>query len=82
MLNWILNVSICVLVNAPNLKYPPFAKPFKLTTDASNVAIGSVLSQNNQPIGYYSITLNASEHIIVQLKNNRSECLKKYLDQT
>lgn len=50
-----------LLVNAPILKYPDFSKPFKLTTDASNIAIGGVLSQNNQPIGYYSRTLNSAE---------------------
>jgi RNase H-like domain found in reverse transcriptase/Reverse transcriptase (RNA-dependent DNA polymerase) len=50
-----------LLINAPILKYPDFEKPFRLTTDASNVAIGGVLSQNNQPIGYYSRTLNSAE---------------------
>lgn len=50
-----------LLTNAPILAYPDFSKPFKLTTDASNVAIGSVLSQNNRPIAYYSRTLNSAE---------------------
>ena len=50
-----------LLINSPILSYPDFTKPFKLTTDASNVAIGSVLSQNNKPIAFYSRTLNSAE---------------------
>lgn len=34
-----------ILTNAPVLAYPDFNKQFKLTTYASNIAIGSVLSQ-------------------------------------
>lgn len=53
------------LINSPILQYPNFKERFILTTDASNVGIGSVLSQlkNNQdlPIAYYSRTLNKSE---------------------
>lgn len=50
-----------ILMNAPVLAYPDFTKTFKLTTDASNVAIGSVLSQSNRPIAFYSRTLNSAE---------------------
>lgn len=50
-----------LLSNAPILAYPDFTKQFKLTTDASNVAIGSVLSQANRPVAYYSRTLNSAE---------------------
>lgn len=50
-----------LLTNAPILVYPDFKKPFTLTTDASNVAIGSVLSQSNRPVAYYSRTLNSAE---------------------
>lgn len=55
--------NICkeLLQNAPVLIYPDFNKTFTLTTDASNVSIGSVLSQNNRPIAYYSRTLNSAE---------------------
>ena len=38
-----------LLTNDPILQYPDFKKEFNLTTDASNVAIGAVLSQG--PIG-------------------------------
>lgn len=50
-----------LLTNAPILAYPDFNKQFKLTTDASNIAIGGVLSQSDRPIAYYSRTLNSAE---------------------
>lgn len=60
---YIESFELCkqLLTNAPILKYPDFNKPFTLTTDASNVAVGGVLSQNHRPIGYYSRTLNSAE---------------------
>uniref|UniRef100_A0A0A9X844 Retrovirus-related Pol polyprotein from transposon 17.6 n=2 Tax=Lygus hesperus TaxID=30085 RepID=A0A0A9X844_LYGHE len=54
-----------LLCNDPILQYPDFSKPFHLTTDASNVALGAVLSQTTNgadlPIAYASRTLNDSE---------------------
>lgn len=54
-----------LLMNDPILQYPDFNRPFILTTDASNVAIGAVLSQgpigSDKPISYASRTLNDSE---------------------
>lgn len=54
-----------ILCNDPLLQYPDFTKPFNLTTDASNVAIGAVLSQgcigSDKPICYASRTLSKSE---------------------
>lgn len=54
-----------LLVNAPILQFPDFSKPFVLTTDASNYALGAVLSQgstgNEKPIAYASRTLNDAE---------------------
>ncbi len=40
---------------------PNFTKPFELTTDASNYAIGAVLSQNQKPISFISRTLSETE---------------------
>lgn len=40
---------------------PDYSKPFELTTDASNYALGAVLSQNNRPITFISRTLNETE---------------------
>ena len=49
------------LVNSPILQYPDFDKPFILTTDASNYALGAILSQGeigkDLPISYASKTL-------------------------
>ncbi|XP_071052959.1 uncharacterized protein [Onthophagus taurus] len=53
------------LVQKPILQYPDFSKEFVLTTDASNIGIGGVLSQftngEDLPISYYSRTLNPAE---------------------
>lgn len=43
------------------LLYPDFAKPFELTTDASSLGLGAVLSQNGRPITMISRTLKQSE---------------------
>ena len=54
-----------LLTNDPILQYPDFKQPFILTTDASNVAIGAVLSQGkiglDKPICYASRTLTQTE---------------------
>ena len=45
-------------MNPPILQYPNFENEFRLTTDASDVACGAVLSQifdgNDLPISYAS----------------------------
>ena len=50
-----------ILINPPILSYPNFNKKFVLTTDASNYAVGAVLSQEGKPICFASRTLNAHE---------------------
>ncbi|CAD7082645.1 unnamed protein product [Hermetia illucens] len=50
-----------MLINYPILKYPNFKEKFTLTTDASNKAIGAILSQKGHPISYASRTLNVHE---------------------
>lgn len=50
-----------LITSEPVLKYPDFNKPFVLTTDASNYAIGSVLSQEGHPTCFASRTLNDHE---------------------
>lgn len=54
-----------LLINSPILQYPDFEKQFIVTTDASNFAIGAVLSQyvngKDMPIAYASRTLNDHE---------------------
>jgi len=53
------------LCSEPILQYPNFSLPFILTTDASNYAIGGVLSQKHDdrdlPIAYASRILNPAE---------------------
>lgn len=43
------------------LAYPDFKREFVLTTDASNYALGAVLSQDNRPIAFLSRTLSRTE---------------------
>lgn len=54
-----------LLTTAEILAFPEFDKPFNLTTDASNYAIGAVLSQGeigkDKPIAYISRSLNKTE---------------------
>lgn len=65
--NYIDSFNKCkeLLTHAPLLQYPDFEKPFILTTDASNVAVGAVLSQgqigSDKPIAYASRTLSDTE---------------------
>ncbi|CAK9812938.1 Retrovirus-related Pol polyprotein from transposon 17.6 [Anthophora plagiata] len=53
------------LCKEPVLQYPDFNKPFLLTTDASDFAIGGILSQGSvgkdKPIAYASRVLNSAE---------------------
>ena len=53
------------LCEEPVLQYPDFSKPFILTTDASGIAVGGILSQGeinkDQPIAYASRTLIDNE---------------------
>lgn len=54
-----------MLCNEPILQYPDFNKEFIVTTDASQFAIGAILSQgqinSDKPISYASRTLNPAE---------------------
>lgn len=54
-----------ILTGSDILQYPDFSKQFILTTDASNHALGAVLSQgitgSDKPIAFASRTLNKSE---------------------
>ena len=44
------------------LVIPNFNKPFQVRCDASGIAIGAVLSQDDRPIAYYSEKLNGEKH--------------------
>lgn len=53
------------LISEPVLQYPDLTKPFVVTTDASDYAVGGILSQGtigkDRPIAYTSRLLNAAE---------------------
>ena len=50
-----------LIASHPILQYPDFTKQFTVTTDASQYAIGAVLSQGGRPISFASRTLNEHE---------------------
>ena len=43
------------------LTYPDFSLPFDIHTDASDVQIGAVISQNGHPIAFYTRKLNPAQ---------------------
>ena len=43
------------------LLYPDFNKPFHIHTDASHYQLGSVISQDNHPIAFYSHKLQLDQ---------------------
>lgn len=54
-----------ILMNDPLLQYPDFSRPFNLTTDASDFALGAIISQgpigSDRPVCYASRALTDSE---------------------
>ena len=40
------------------LAFPDFSQPFEIYTDASNLQLGAVVAQNNEPIAFFSRKLN------------------------
>jgi hypothetical protein len=62
------------LINLPILQFPNYSREFIVTTDASQNAIGAVLSQGtigkDLPIAYASRTLNSAEKFIQPLNVN------------
>ena len=43
------------------LSFPDFSKPFVIHTDASHSQLGSVISQDNKPIAFYSKRLTSAQ---------------------
>ena len=64
------------IIEQPILVLPDFGKTFQVRCDASGIAIGAVLSQDNQLISYFSQKLNDSgSEKIETLFNSKGVCL-------
>jgi hypothetical protein len=52
------------------LAYPDFMKPFDIYTDASTKQLGSVITQDNKPIAFFSRKLSGaqSKYTVTELK--------------
>ena len=68
------------MIHAPVLRNPDFHRPFVLQTDASDFAIGAVLSQKfengEHPIAFLSRKLLPRERIIQLLKRSVLQSLR------
>ena len=51
-----------MMIEAPVMRLLNFSKAFEITCDASRLAIGGVLSQENHPVAYFSEKLNNARH--------------------
>ena len=63
------------------LSYPCFTIPFTVFTDASGKKLGAVISQNNKPIAFFSISLIKLQINYTMTEKEtiaRVECLKKF----
>ncbi len=58
------------------LHFPNYQLPFELYTDASEIAIGSILKQGNYIIGYYSYKLKSSERNYTVMEKEAFAILK------
>ena len=63
------------MINLPVLRLPNFKELFEVTTDASGIAIGAVLSQQAHPIAFFSRKL--SPRMQVALAYDREMLLRK-----
>ncbi len=43
------------------MTYPDFTRPFEIYTDASTMQLGSVITQGNRPIGFFSRKLSVMQ---------------------
>jgi hypothetical protein len=52
------------------LAYPDFMKPFDIYTDASTKQLGSIITQDNRPIAFFSRKLSGvqSKYTVTELK--------------
>ncbi len=52
------------------LAYPDFTKPFEIHTDASTMQLGSVKTQGNRPIAFFSrkLSMTQTKYSVTKIK--------------
>ena len=59
-----------VILSKPRLKLQDFTKPFEVVTDASKLALGKVLNQEEQPVAYTSWKLRTYDLRQLMISDN------------
>ena len=70
-----------VVAEETMLKFPDFSKPFIIHTDASDYQLGSVITQDEQPIAFFSRKMNPAQRKYTTIEKELlsiSETLKEY----
>ena len=63
------------------LAYPDWSKPFDVYTDASDYQLGTIISQSNRPIAFFSRWLSKAQHNYTTTEKELLpivECLKEF----
>jgi hypothetical protein len=55
------NMTKKIIARETKLAFPDFSKPFNIHTDASNFQLGAVISQEGNPIAFYSRKLTSAQ---------------------
>ncbi len=52
------------------MAYPDFTKPFEMYTDASTMQLGSVITQGNRPIAFFSrkLSITQTKYSVTKIK--------------
>ncbi len=52
------------------MAYPDFTKPFEIYTDASTMQLGSVITQGNRPIAFFSrkLFVTQTKYSVTEIK--------------
>ena len=58
---WNIDLIKKIITRETLLSYPDFNSPFNIHTDASDLQLGAIISQNNKPVAFYSRKLSRAQ---------------------